>query len=157
PELKSLGREIPQFSGPFPRRTTMELAKEYGDDWEIPASLASKTPFWALSHKREFYDAEDPDRPGYYLNYDLIYPEGFGEALSGAEREYDYGRIMMRINRDRLDKSRYEAYLKLAEGGMSPSAGGGFGIERLVRYLSGAKHIGEVQLFKRVPGTPVIA
>ncbi len=156
-ELASLGREIPSFSGPFPRKTTMELAAEYGGDWEIPASMASKTPFWALSHKREFYDAEDPKRPGYYLNYDLIYPEGFGEALSGAEREYDYGRIMMRINRDRLDKSRYEAYLKLAEGGMSPSAGGGFGIERLVRYLSGAGHVGDVQLFKRVPGREVVA
>ncbi|MFA5106059.1 MAG: asparagine synthetase A [Candidatus Micrarchaeia archaeon] len=156
-ELKSLGREIPEFTGPFPRKTTTELAAEFGADWEIPASKASRTPFWALSHKREFYDAEDPARPGHYLNYDLIYPEGFGEALSGAEREYDYGRIMMRINRDGLDKSRYEAYLKLAESGMSPSAGGGFGVERLVRYLSGAKHVGEVQLFKRVPGKPVIA
>jgi len=155
-ELRALGRELPLTKGPFPRYTTYDLAKEYGDDWEIPASLAAKGPFWAISHKREFYDKEDPDKPGTYLNYDLIYPEGFGEALSGAEREHEYDIIMRKIARDDLDKSRYAPYLELAKGGLVPSAGGGFGVERLVRFISGAHHVGDVQLFRRVPGEPVL-
>lgn len=157
PHLISLGRSLPSIPTPFPVYTTHELASKYGGDWETPASLDAKGPFFATCHKREFYDKEDPSEPGHYLNYDLIYPEGFGEALSGAEREHEYGTIMRKINRDGLEKSRYGAYLKLAESGsLFPSAGGGFGVERLVRYLSGASHVGDVQLFRRVPGEAVI-
>ncbi len=155
-ELALLGRELPAIAGPFPKYTTHELASKYGDDWEIAASLDSTGPFWALCHRREFYDKEDPHEPGHYLNYDLLYPEGFGEALSGAEREHDYGIIMRKIGRDRLDKSRYLPYLSLAEKGLTPSAGGGFGVERLVRFLAGADHVGDVQLFRRVPGEEIL-
>lgn len=155
-ELETLGRKLPQFSGPFPRYTTHELEDKYGADWEHPASLDHSTPFWALCHKREFYDKSDPQQPGHYLNYDLIYPEGYGEALSGAERESDFGIIMEKITAHGLDQSRYAAYLEMAKGGLVPSAGGGFGVERLVRYIAGAGHVGDVQLFRRVPGEAVI-
>ncbi len=156
-ELSILGRCLPRFSAPFPRYTTAELAEKYGQDWEMPASLAHTTPFWAISHKREFYDREDPDVPGTYRNYDLVYPEGFGEALSGGEREWEYARIMERIGRDRLEKGAYAPYLDAAREGFLPSAGGGFGMERLSRFLTGAAHVGDVQLFRRVPGEKVVA
>lgn len=156
-ELALLGRTLPSVPTPFPVHSTHELASKYGDDWELPASLAAQGPFFATCHKREFYDKEDASEPGHFLNYDLIYPEGFGEALSGAEREHEYPIIMRKISRDGLNKSKYSAYLSLAESGsLSPSAGGGFGVERLVRYLSGTKHVGDVQLFRRVPGEVVV-
>ena len=63
PELTALGRKLPEFERPFPRYTTDELRGKYGDDWEMPASTAHTTPFWAISHKREFYDRDDPERP----------------------------------------------------------------------------------------------
>jgi len=154
-ELSFLGRRLPSASSPFPIYTTHELQSKFGVDWEIPASLDSRKPFWALCHKREFYDKEDPSEPGHFLNYDLIYPEGFGEALSGAEREHDYGTIVKKISRDSLDKTRYLPYLSLAEKGLTPSAGGGFGVERLVRFLAGAPHVGDVQFFRRVPGEEI--
>lgn len=154
--LASLGRTLPKVRVPFPIHTTHELASKYGDDWEIPASLDAAQPFWALCHKREFYDRENPAEPGHYLNYDLIYPEGYGEALSGAEREHEYSIIMRKIKRDGLDKSRYLPYLELAEKGLTPSAGGGFGVERLVRFIAGAAHVGDVQLFRRVPGEEIV-
>ncbi len=154
-ELGMLGRELHGFDRAFPVYTTHELKEKFGEEWEMPASLAHKSPFWAECHRREFYDREDPGEEGHYLNYDLVYPEGFGEALSGAEREFEYARIMRRIGKDRLDAGRYAPYLSHAKEGLAPSAGGGFGIERLVRYLSGAPHVGDVQLFRRVPGEEV--
>jgi asparaginyl-tRNA synthetase len=157
PELTALGRKLPEFGRPFPRYTTAELSARYGADWEPEASKESATPFWAISHKREFYDRDDPERPGMWRNYDLIYPEGFGEALSGAEREWEYEKIVGKMERHKLDKSRYAAYLERAKEGLLPSAGGGFGIERLSRFLSGAPHVGDVQLFRRVPGEKVVA
>jgi asparaginyl-tRNA synthetase len=35
---------------------------------------------------------------------------------------------------------------------LKPSAGAGIGIERLVSWITGAKHIGETQLFPKIPG-----
>lgn len=150
-ELALWGRTL-KVPKSYPRYTTNQLIEEYGDDWAKPASQRATDPFWVLSHKREFYDAEEPDRPGFYRNYDLMYPEGFEEALSGGEREWDYDRILMRIKRDGLLVEDYEPYLRFARNGLVQSAGAGLGVERLTRYLVGATHIGDIQAFRRVPG-----
>ncbi len=157
-ELELLNREIPKWRFPFRQVTTHELEDQYGSDWESSASLDTDTPFWAICHDREFYDKKDYSREGeHFLNYDLIYPEGFGEALSGAEREHEYDRLMQRITEDKLDPKKYASYLALAkEDRLSPSAGGGLGVERLVRYLTGSKHVGDVQVFRRVPGETLL-
>ncbi len=39
------------------------------------------------------------------------------------------------------------------EGRLKPTAGGGIGMERLVGWIAGVKHIAECQPFPRVPGT----
>ena len=156
-ELEKLNRELKIPGKPFKIYTTHELEEVYGKDWEIPASKAEKYPFWVICHKREFYDKEDPDRPGHYLNYDLVYPEGYGEALSGGEREWKYERIISRIRKDGLDERMYKSYLEIAKKGLLiPSAGGGLGVERLIRFLTGKKHIGDIQVFRRIPGEEVI-
>ncbi len=151
PAFAALGIEPPTFSPPWRTYTTHELEARYGADWEIEASRDRDQPFWALCHRREFYDREDPDEPGHYLNYDLVYPEGYGEALSGAEREWEIDRIRHRIRRDGIAPAAFGAYLERAEG-LIPSAGAGFGVERLARFLVRAPHVGDVQLFRRVPG-----
>ncbi|MFX1482994.1 MAG: asparagine synthetase A [Promethearchaeota archaeon] len=136
--------------------STNQLIERYGVNWGKLASEEMKDPFWVVNHKREFYDAEDPERPGYYRNYDLMYPDGFGEALSGGEREWVFDRIVMRIERDRLRLEDFEPYLEFARRGFVPSAGAGLGVERLTRYLVGASHVGDVQAFRRVPGERVV-
>lgn len=141
-----------RFRPPFKVYTTHEMTDKYGEDWEYAASMDHEQPFWVICHKREFYDKEDPQNPGHYLNYDLIYPFGYGEGLSGAEREHDFDQIKHRMGRDKLAMDIYASYLEEASKGFLPSAGGGFGIERLTRFLTGARHVGDVQLFRRVPG-----
>lgn len=157
-DLELLGREIPKWETVFPCYTSHQLIEKYGEDWERLSSLEETTPFWVVCHDREFYDMADRDRPeaGHFLNYDLYWPEGYLEALSGAEREYEYKFLMQRIEEDELRIDPYLDYLELAkEGKLQSSAGGGLGVERLVRYLTGTTHIGEVQLFRRIPGEEV--
>lgn len=154
-EFDALGIDIFDFKVPFKRYSVPKLEKKYGSDWEKKISFESDQPVWVLSHKREFYDKDDPDRPGYYLNYDVVYPKGFGEGISGAEREFEYETIIRKITRDDLDMSRYKGYLKHAKKGLIPSAGAGIGMERLGRFLTRAAHVGDMTLFKRVPGVPV--
>ncbi len=155
-ELKILKRVLPEMKLPFPKLHTRELIEKFGEYWELKASKYYKIPFWAISHKREFYDKSDPKKSGEYFNYDLVYPEGFGEALSGGERDHEYKILMKKIKDHKLDQKKYEYYIKLAKAGkLKPTAGAGFGIERLTRFVCGLKHVGEVQLFKRIPGKRV--
>lgn len=156
-ELERLGRELQVPSKPFTVYTSHQLQGKYGEEWENRASLDHKSPFWITCFRREFYDREDPENPGHFRNYDLVYPEGYGEGVSGGEREWEYKRILARIEKDGLNPKDFEPYLQVAETGLlSPSAGAGIGVERLVRFLVGAKHIGDIQPFRRVPGEEVI-
>jgi len=154
-ELELLGRELPIPARPFPVFTYREAEERFGPEFEVRLSAEMKTPFWIVDFHidvREFYDREDPARPGILLDYDLVYPEGYGEALSGGEREHLPERIRERIARQGLDPAQYRGLLELAERGLPPSAGFGIGIERLVRYICGLPHVAEARLFPRVPG-----
>ncbi len=156
-ELELFERDLRVPKKPFKVYTTHEIRERYGDDWELPASREHKEPFWVIDHDREFYDREDPERPGHFRNYDLIYPEGFGEGLSGGEREWEYERILRRIKGDGLSPDSYKDFLEIAKRGLlKPSAGAGLGVERFLRFLVGAKHIKDVQVFPRVPGVEVL-
>ncbi|MDD5022644.1 MAG: asparagine synthetase A [Candidatus ainarchaeum sp.] len=151
-ELERIGRKIEIPKTPFKVYDSVKLKEVYGADYEKIVSEKEKEPFWITDLYREFYDKEDPISKK-HLNYDLIYPEGFGEGLSGAEREHIYDIIIEKMERRKTDPKMFEPYLKIAkEGHLIPTAGGGFGVERMVRFLTGKKHIREATLFPRVPG-----
>jgi asparaginyl-tRNA synthetase len=154
-ELEALGRELPVPKRPFPAFTYHEARRRFGEVFEVKLSQEVETPVWIIDFPidvREFYDREDPKRPGILLDMDLLYPEGYGEALSGGEREYLPERIRKRIELQGLDLAQFQGLLALAEKGLPPSAGFGIGIERLVRYVCGLPHVAETRLFPRVPG-----
>lgn len=151
-QLRELGVELEKPSMPFKKYKRQELEETYGPDWETRASLASEEPFWVLDIPREFYDFED-FMTGEWHNYDLILPEGYGEVLSGAEREWQYEKIVYKMGRDRVSLDSFKYYLDLARRGLLvPSAGAGIGVERLVRWVTKRAHIAEVQAFPRIPG-----
>ena len=57
------------------------------------------------------------------------------------------------MERDGVKKENYTLLLTLAkEGKLKPSAGAGIGVERLMTWVAGARHVGEVQAFPKVPG-----
>ena len=69
------------------------------------------------------------------------------------KREYEYDKLVEKMERDGVEKENYKVLLKLAkEGRIKPSAGAGIGIERLISWIVGARHIGEIQPFPRIPG-----
>jgi asparaginyl-tRNA synthetase len=137
---------------PFKIYDRVDLEAKYGGDWELGISKEITEPVWVTNIPREFYDFED-FKTGKWDNYDLFLPQ-FGEVLSGAKREYEYKKILSKIERDQVKKENYALVLKMAkEGKLKPTAGGGIGMERLVGWLAGVKHIGECQPFPRVPGT----
>jgi asparaginyl-tRNA synthetase len=137
---------------PFKTYDRMDLEAKYGADWETGIAQEITEPVWVTNIPREFYDFEN-FKTGKWDNYDLFLPQ-FGEVLSGAKREYEYAKILKKIERDQVKKENYSLVLKMAkEGRLKPTAGGGIGMERLVGWISGVKHIAETQPFPRVPGT----
>ncbi len=152
-ELGALCREtlkVPKT--PFKIHERPELEATYGSDWEAALTDRIDEPVWVTNIPREFYDFED-FKTKRWDNYDLFLPK-YGEVLSGAKREWEYEKILAKIERDQIRKENYALVLKLAkQGKLKPTAGGGIGMERLVAWITGAKHIGETQPFPRVPGT----
>jgi asparaginyl-tRNA synthetase len=153
-ELTSLCRcdtlKIPEK--PFKVYDRQELEAKYGEDWEAGIARETSDPGWVTNIPREFYDFEDLET-GKWDNYDLFLPR-YGEVLSGAKREWEYKKILKKIERDKVNKDNYELVLSLSkQGRLKPTAGGGIGMERLVGWISGVKHIAETQPFPRVPGT----
>jgi asparaginyl-tRNA synthetase len=137
---------------PFKIYNRVDLEAKYGADWEAGIAKETTEPVWVINIPREFYDFED-FKTGKWDNYDLFLPQ-FGEVLSGAKREYEYEKILTKIERYQVKKENYALVLKMAkEGKLKPTAGGGIGMERLVGWLAGVKHIAECQPFPRVPGT----
>jgi asparaginyl-tRNA synthetase len=135
----------------FPVFDREELEESYGKAWEDSFPSELKGPAWVVNLPREFYDYEDP-ATGRWDNYDLFLP-GKGEVLSGARREWELTKLLSKMERDGVKEQNYAALLRLAkERRLLPSAGGGIGVERLVSWIVGAGHVGEVQPFPRVPG-----
>ncbi|GAB4182659.1 MAG: hypothetical protein Tsb002_04250 [Wenzhouxiangellaceae bacterium] len=148
--LTQLKRKLPDCSRPFPVYSTDELRDRYGDDFEQCISRESTTPVFLTNFKREFYDRETPGQRGHYNNFDVIYPEGFGEGLSGAEREFEHDQIVYRMRELDMDLSPYDNYLHAAQKGMIPAtAGAGLGIERLLKFICGKRRIKDVLFFDR--------
>jgi asparaginyl-tRNA synthetase len=154
PELNMLCRcdslKVP--TSPFKVYDRADLEAKYGaENWESELANDITEPAWITNIPREFYDFED-FTTGKWDNYDLFMP-GFGEVLSGAKREYEYSKILTKIERDQVNKENYSLVLKMAEEGrLRPTAGGGIGMERIVGWITGVNHIAVCQPFQRVPG-----
>ncbi|TXT56523.1 MAG: hypothetical protein BAJATHORv1_20112 [Candidatus Thorarchaeota archaeon] len=155
-ECEKIGVEIHTPDRPFNVYSSKKLRKQYGRDFEAIISRKESNLFWITDFDREFYDREDPNNRGSYKNYDLYYPEGYGEALSGGERDFEYPVLLRKILERGQDPNDFAPYLELAKAEqLRPSAGGGMGIERLVRFLTKRNHIRETTLFPRVPEEPI--
>jgi asparaginyl-tRNA synthetase len=154
-ELTTLCRcdTLKPLKAPFKIYDRVELEAKYGaDNWEAGLAKETTQPVWVTNIPREFYDYED-FKTGKWDNYDLFLPQ-YGEVLSGAKREWEYSKISKKIDRDQVKKENYALVLKMAkEGRLKPTAGGGIGMERLVGWIAGVKHVAETQPFPRVPGT----
>lgn len=137
---------------PFKIYDKEEVERSYGEEWETKLASEICEPVWVTNIPREFYDFEDLEE-GKWDNYDLLLP-GYGEVLSGSRREWEYDKIVRKMERDEVPQENFDLLLKLArEGRIKPSAGAGIGIERLVSWIVGANHICETQPFPKIPGT----
>ena len=152
-DLTTLNRldALPTLEGPFKVLDREDLEAKYGSTWEEDITAEISQPVWITNIPREFYDFQD-FTTGTWDNYDLFMPQ-FGEVLSGSKREHEHDKIITKMEQHEVRKENYSLIIQMAkEGRLKPTAGAGLGIERIVGYITGVKHIAECQPFPRIPG-----
>jgi len=164
-ELRILGRKFVPPDPPFYRITydeALEMGERrgikvrWGDD--IPAELEKLVsrnfdkPVFVTGYPlstRSFYHMCDPSDERITLSSDLLAPEGYGEITTGGQRVHDYEILRRRIVEYELDPESVKWYLELRKYGMPPHSGFGVGVERMVWWIGGLKHIRAASLFPR--------
>ena len=168
-ELSILERDTSKLEAiapPFERITHREIVKllqkkgsSITEDIDLGASdeallpeLFDKPLFiekWPAKIKA-FYMKRCADDHNYVAASDLMAPEGFGEIIGGSQREDDYGLLLGRMEAENLPVDAFQWYLDTRRYGSVPHSGFGYGLERLVTWLSGAEHIRETIPFPRM-------
>jgi asparaginyl-tRNA synthetase len=107
---------------------------------EAVLSRAASAPFWLTDYPDGVRDSLYRRRPdGTFATYDLILPEGHGELATGGLRP-DSSTDALRQASAFTDRAHpYYAAWKARTG--VQTGGIGFGVERLIRYCSGAESV----------------
>jgi asparaginyl-tRNA synthetase len=126
-------------------------------DWTGERILAAQVdgPLFITDYpkgSRCFLERADEERPQVLRTFDLLMPEGFGEVISGGERESDYRRLITRIRETGENPAKYGWYLDEVRKGIPASAGFGLGLQRFTRYIAGADYVWQAAAFPKVPG-----
>ena len=150
---------------PFPRITYDEATKilkdngsefEYGNDFGAPDETILSSQFdkpimihrWPANIK-PFYMKRDRDNIELALGVDMIAPEGYGEIVGGGQREDDLDILTKSIRHHDLPLEPFQWFLDLRKYGSVPHSGFGLGLERVVAWICGTKHIRETIPFPR--------
>ena len=168
-ELKVLERDtrmLEKVKKPFPRITYdegMRILEEQGSDIEWGSDLGGddetiisgqfEAPVLVHRYPKEvkaFYMKEDPEDSRLALCVDMLAPEGYGEIIGGGQREDKLDLLEGKIAEHKLPRDAFEWYLDLRRFGSVPHAGFGMGIERVVGWICGLKHVRETIPFPRM-------
>jgi asparaginyl-tRNA synthetase len=167
-ELSDLDRDISSLealTSPFPRITydeAAEILKNNGVDFKYGKDLGSADETiissqynkpvmihrWPADTKA-FYMKRDENNNDLALGVDMIAPEGYGEMIGGGQREDNLDILIERIRHHDLPLKPFEWYLDLRKYGSVPHSGFGLGLERMVAWVCGTKHIRETIPFPR--------
>ncbi|MDD3125355.1 MAG: asparagine--tRNA ligase [Candidatus Kapabacteria bacterium] len=99
---------------------------------------------------KAFYMKEDPEDKRVVLAMDMLGPEKAGEIIGGSQREENYDVLLAKIKLHNLPEEAFQWYLDLRKFGGVPHSGFGLGVERVVKWITGASHIRETIPFPRM-------
>jgi asparaginyl-tRNA synthetase len=167
-ELVILERDVTKLQNvkrPFPRISYDDAVKiikdagiEFMDGNDFGAAdetvVSEKFDRPVMVHRypsavKAFYMKNDPSDPSKALCVDVLAPEGYGEIIGGGQREDDLKVLEAKIHHHQLPMEAFDWYLDVRKYGSVPHSGFGMGIERMVTWICGNKHIREAIPFPR--------
>jgi asparaginyl-tRNA synthetase len=166
--LKEMGRDLSRLekvTKPFPRISYDEAVKiiqkqkktfKWGDDLGAPEEtlLAKHFDKPLMVHRypkaiKAFYMEPDPNREDVVLCLDVLAPEGYGEIIGGSQRIHSHDLLLQRIKENNLPQEAFQWYLDIRKYGTVPHSGFGMGLERVVAWICGLKHLREAIPYAR--------
>ncbi|NPD88847.1 MAG: asparagine--tRNA ligase [Asgard group archaeon] len=167
-ELKELGRDVSTLEtikAPFKKinyKEAVDTLNENGFNLKWDEDIKTEEeralsniigePFFVRdypsSHK-PFYVKLHEDDPKWCFSADLMAPEGFGEIITGGQREDVLDTLIRRIQEEGWKVEDYSWYIDLRKYGSVPHSGFGLGAERLTWWLCGLDAIQETLPFPR--------
>lgn len=167
-ELLILERDLEplkKIKGPFPRKTHHEVVQELqemgsdiaedrdlGGDDETNISKKYEQPVFVTHYPamvKSFYMKRDESEK-LALCADLLAPEGYGEIIGGSQREDELDLLQKWMKEHKVPEKGLEWYLSLRRYGSVPHSGFGMGLERIVGWICGLKHVRETIPFPRL-------
>ncbi len=168
-ELETLQRDTAALSKvcpPFPRisygeafdilereGTTTPRGSDFGAADETLISETFEKPVIVHRYPGEvkaFYMQPDPEDASLAMCMDMLAPEGYGEIVGGSQRVHDLELLEERLQQHQLPEDAFRWYVDLRRYGSVPHSGFGMGIERVVAWICGLKHIRETIPFPRM-------
>ena len=131
----------------------IERGDDFGSPHETWISNYFGVPTFVVNYPasfKAFYMKPVPGNEERVLCADLLAPEGYGEIIGGSAREESYEKLLAKIEENGLNPDDYAFYLDLRKYGSVPHAGFGLGLERMVTFVAGTKHIREAIPFPRM-------
>ena len=152
-ELAELEEQIAHLPEHGALAAEFAWGKDLGGSDETIISRLHDRPVFVTHYPRgckAFYMKRDPDDPRVVRNFDLLAPDGYGEIIGGSQREDDLDVLLESMADLGLATEPYEWYLDLRRYGSVPHGGFGLGLERLVCWVCGIRHIRETIPFPRM-------
>lgn len=138
-ELQKMGSDI-------------QAGNDLGADDETMLTNQYDSPIFVEKYPyavKAFYMKKDPKDPTYALCADMLAPEGYGEIIGGSQREDNYDELLKEIKAHNLSEEDFAWYLDLRKYGSVPHSGFGYGLERIVTWMCGIRHVRESIPFPR--------
>ncbi|MDF2378776.1 MAG: asparagine--tRNA ligase [Candidatus Gracilibacteria bacterium] len=167
-ELNTLERDqepLKKIKGPFKRMTHAEAVaelqemgsditpdKDLGGDDETILTKKYDSPIFVTHYPapvKAFYMKRDEDGSN-CLCVDMLAPEGYGEIIGGSQREEDLDLLKKWMGEHGVSEKGLEWYMDLRRYGSVPHSGFGYGLERIVGWVCGLKHVRETIPFPRL-------
>ena len=151
-DMEEDARNIPQW---IKSAREFEYGNDFGGSDETVITRLFDSPImvydWPHAVKA-FYLKRNPENPEFARGVDVLAPEGYGEIVGGGERETNVELLKEKIMEHELPMSAFEWYLDLRRFGSVPHSGFGLGLERMVTWVCGLKHVRESIPFPRMYG-----
>ncbi|HEX9970800.1 MAG TPA: asparagine--tRNA ligase [bacterium] len=157
-KLQSVKRPFPRISYDEAVKIIKDSGIEFVDGNDFGAAdetvVSEKFDRPVMVHRypaaiKAFYMKNDPADPSKALCVDVLAPEGYGEIIGGGQREDDLKVLEEKIRQHQLPMEAFDWYLDVRKYGSVPHSGFGMGIERMVTWICGIKHIREAIPFPR--------
>ena len=107
---------------------------------------------YPLDIKAFYMKQNQPDAEGRRTvqGTDVLFPQ-IGEIIGGSVREENYDKLLVEMDRRKMEPEKYKWYLDTRRFGAAPHAGFGLGFERLMLFVTGMQNIRDVIPFPRTP------